>query len=76
MVKELGTLPKRENVPWVIAFNQTKMVLYGLVLLEIRVRNMAGQIHHSQETYVSIGNALKDVMLGIMYLEKYDSQRD
>ena len=76
VVKKLEAVPKRRNVPRAIVFNKTKMVLYGLVSLEIRVKDTAGRIRRSRETFVSVGNAPKDVVLGMMYLEKHDPQRD
>ena len=69
-------MPKRGNVPRVIVFNETKMVLYDLVSLEIRVKDTAGRIHRSRETFVLGGIAPRDVVLGIIYLEKHDPQRD
>ena len=69
-------MPKRGNVPRVIVFNETKMVLYDLVSLEIRVKDTAGRIHRSRETFVSVGNVPNDVVSEMMYLEKHDPQRD
>ena len=75
LVKELG-LQVGDPGPQAVNFDGRPLPIYGDIQLQVRVTDSKGNVLRIKEHFTTVQNALRDIVLGLPFLERYNPVRN